>query len=71
MDKVGTGPLDEKAAAAFLGLGSYRTLQAWRCRRTGPPFIRLGRQIRYLPQDLAAFMTANRVDPQSGTDEAD
>jgi Helix-turn-helix domain len=58
-------PLDEKQAAAFLGLKSSRLLQAWRCRRTGPAWVRVGRQIRYQPQDLTAYLNANRVDPEA------
>ncbi len=38
--------VDERAAAAALGL-SVRTLQAWRCRGNGPPYVKAGRAVRY------------------------
>jgi hypothetical protein len=65
MEKISIGPLDEKQAAKFLGLKSSRLLQAWRSRRTGPAWVRVGRQIRYQPQDLTAYLNANRVDPRA------
>jgi hypothetical protein len=65
MKIISIRPLDEKQAAAFLGLKSSRLLQAWRCRRIGPAWVRVGRQIRYQPQDLTAYLNANRVDPKA------
>jgi predicted DNA-binding transcriptional regulator AlpA len=38
----------EKQEAARLNL-SERTLQAWRTRGDGPPYIKLGRSVRYNP----------------------
>ncbi len=38
----------EKEEAARLNL-SERTLQAWRTRGDGPPFLKLGRSVRYSP----------------------
>ena len=38
-----------------------KTLQAWRCRGGGPPFIRVGRLIRYSPDDVQAWITSRRV----------
>lgn len=32
------------------------TLEAWRCRGGGPPFIKYGRAIRYRETDLQAFI---------------
>jgi len=32
------------------------TLEAWRCRGGGPPFIRYGRAIRYRESDLQEFI---------------
>lgn len=34
----------------------------WRHRRVGPSFIRMGRKIGYLGDDLNAWMNANRVE---------
>jgi hypothetical protein len=52
-------PLAEVEAAARLGL-KVTTLRAWRHRRRGPAFVRLGRAIRYLERDIDAFLNANR-----------
>jgi excisionase family DNA binding protein len=52
--------LSEVHAADLLGLSS-RTLQAWRVKNGGPPFIRAGRAIRYRRRDLLAWMDANTV----------
>ena len=38
-----------------------KTLQAWRCRGGGPPFIRVGRLVRYRPQDVLAWIESRRV----------
>ena len=38
-----------------------KTLQAWRCRGVGPPFIRVGRLVRYRPQDIEAWIESRRV----------
>lgn len=32
------------------------TLESWRCRGGGPPFIRYGRAIRYREADLQEFI---------------
>jgi hypothetical protein len=54
--------LTEVAAAKHLTL-SVRTLQAWRCRGEGPPFVRAGRAIRYCLADLQAWIAAQREVP--------
>jgi predicted DNA-binding transcriptional regulator AlpA len=43
---------------------SVRTLQTWRCQKTGPAYIRAGRAIRYQRADVLAWIEANRVPPQ-------
>ncbi|MFH1490300.1 MAG: helix-turn-helix domain-containing protein [Pseudomonadota bacterium] len=35
------------------------TLEAWRCRGGGPPFVRYGRAIRYREEDLNLFIESN------------
>jgi excisionase family DNA binding protein len=32
------------------------TLEAWRCRGGGPPFLKLGKAVRYRRADLENFM---------------
>ena len=50
--------LYQKEAAHILGL-SVRTLERHRLAGTGPRYVRLGRLVRYRPQDLAEFVDRN------------
>ena len=53
--------LDETQTAKVFNV-SERTLQAWRLRGGGPPFVRISsRCIRYRNSDLAAFIDARTV----------
>lgn len=52
----------EVQAADLLRL-SIRTLQAWRAKDYGPPFVRAGRAVRYRRCDLIAWIEANTVSP--------
>ena len=56
--------LDEHQAAQFLGL-SVRTLQARRFLSKRPPFVKIGRSVRYRQDDLEHFVATHRVDPQA------
>jgi excisionase family DNA binding protein len=47
--------LNEKEAARFLSM-SYRTLQSWRSAGEGPPYLKLGRSIRYRRSDLMSWI---------------
>ncbi len=52
--------IDETATAKLLGV-SKRTLQGWRWRGGGPPFLRIGmRAIRYDPCALRAWIEEQR-----------
>ena len=57
--------LTERAAADYTGL-SVRTMQKRRFERQDPPYLKIGRSVRYKLEDLDAFLAAHRVDPQSG-----
>jgi excisionase family DNA binding protein len=50
--------LTTKAAAEKLTL-KKTTLEAWRCRGGGPKFIKIGRAVRYRPEDLDAFIESS------------
>ncbi|WP_456658713.1 helix-turn-helix transcriptional regulator [Bradyrhizobium sp. JR3.5] len=50
--------LREQDAADLLCL-SVRTLQSWRMRLAGPPFVQVGRAVRYRRRDLIAWIEAN------------
>lgn len=52
--------LDTTAAAATLGL-SKPWLEQLRSRGAGPKFVKLGRAVRYRPEDLAAWLEAHLV----------
>jgi hypothetical protein len=52
--------VDQQQAAAHLGLKNPRTLAAWRLRRCGPPWHRLGkRTVRYRIGELDAWVQGN------------
>ncbi len=38
-----------------------RTLRNWRSEGLGPPWLRIGRQIRYDPKDLEAFQAEQKT----------
>ena len=40
-----------------------QTLRNWRCQLKGPPYIKIGRNVRYRLEDLIKFMEDNRIDP--------
>ncbi len=54
----------EKESAIYLGL-SVKTLQARRAAHKAPPYIKVGRSVRYLKDDLDSFLAACRVDPEA------
>jgi hypothetical protein len=58
---------NENQAATFLGV-SVRTLQARRVRGGGPPYVKIGRAVRYQRRALVEFQRKNTV---TSTTEAD
>jgi hypothetical protein len=58
--------LTEKAAARLLCVSS-RTLQTWRSKGLGPPFVRVGRAIRYDRRRLGEWTKGNTVEPKSAS----
>jgi len=51
--------VDEKAMAAQLGVQT-KTCQMWRLRGYGPPFIKVGRLVKYLESDIQAWIESQR-----------
>ncbi len=51
--------LTEQQVAELLQV-KIKGLQAGRSRGGGPPFVKLGRCVRYRLEDLEAFLTASR-----------
>lgn len=62
--KARTAPLTTPEAADYIGVKKH-TLECWRSRQDkyGPPYIRVGRSIRYRIADLDAYLKANTVKP--------
>lgn len=54
--------LTEGQAAEMASL-SVRTLQAWRLKDFGPPYVKFGKAVRYRRIDLADWIAANIVTP--------
>lgn len=42
---------------------STRTLEFWRHQGRGPAFVRLGKRVRYRPDDVEAFIAEQRTAP--------
>jgi len=57
-------PIDEKAAARELGL-AVKTLQNLRWRRMGPPYLKIGKRVAYLPSDLRVYLESCRIVPEN------
>lgn len=61
--------LNTKQAAERLTL-SPNTLEVWRCRGDGPPFVKLGRAVRYRASDLDAYVERRTRNNTSETEAA-
>lgn len=61
-----TKPLQDETAISKRLECEVKTLQAWRSRGGGPPFIKVGRLVRYDPQDVEAWIASRRVASTSG-----
>jgi hypothetical protein len=55
--------LDATAAAELLHV-QRSTLASWRARGKGPPYYKVGRTILYHPEDLRAWLAAQRQRPR-------
>lgn len=51
--------LDAPALAAWINT-PLETLKKWRYLGEGPPFHKVGRAVRYAPDDVEAWLAANR-----------
>lgn len=54
--------LSTEEASQYLNV-STRTLIRWRVNRTGPSWVKVGRLVRYRPEDLDEYAEAKRVVP--------
>jgi predicted DNA-binding transcriptional regulator AlpA len=56
--------VDERDASHLTGFSTSYLRQA-RMRRVGPPFIKVGRAVRYRVEDLDQFLDSHRVETRS------
>jgi predicted DNA-binding transcriptional regulator AlpA len=56
--------MNEQAVAKQLNC-QIKTMQAWRNRGGGPPFVRVGRLIRYSPDSVAEWIKSRTVQSTS------
>jgi predicted DNA-binding transcriptional regulator AlpA len=52
--------LDERRLCGELGISSVTTTK-WRAQAKGPPFIKVGRLVRYRRSDLEAWLVSRTV----------
>ena len=53
---------DSATVAKMLGV-KIETLEAWRCRGTGPAYIRVGRLPRYRPSAIEGYLQSRTRTP--------
>lgn len=51
--------LSEREAAKLVSV-SIRTIQQWRLRGEGPPFLKIGRAVRYSVEDIERWIETRR-----------
>jgi predicted DNA-binding transcriptional regulator AlpA len=61
--------LTDVAVAARLGVSRF-TVRSWRLKGTGPRFLKMGRAVRYRPQDVDDYERQALVDKQTEPDRA-
>lgn len=60
-DDVAPEYLDPRSVSEFLGGVSTKTLSNWRVSGFGPPFVKIGRAVRYPLDDLRRWLRARTV----------
>lgn len=58
------GLVSEIEAANILNL-SVQTLRNWRNQRKGPPYVKIGRAVRYQMDDVSAYIDRHKVEPRN------
>lgn len=59
-----TAPLCTKIAARVIGVDP-RTMEQWRYQGKGPAYLKIQRQVRYLRDDLDAWLSGRRIEPEA------
>jgi len=62
MNEINQKGMTEQKAAEYLGL-SVHTLRQRRFKRQQPAYLKIGKSVRYLPEDLESFLQAHRINP--------
>ena len=57
-------PVNEHEAARILGV-AVQTVRNWRHMCRGPAYLKIGRRVAYLTEDLAAYRAERRIEPQA------
>ena len=55
--------VSEKEVAKMTGL-AVQTLRNWRHKCRGFPYLKIGRAIRYDPDDIVTFMQSKKIQPE-------
>lgn len=61
--------LTEVDVAARLGVSRF-TVRSWRLKGVGPRFLKMGRAVRYRPQDVDDYERQALVETQAPSDHA-
>jgi len=67
--QIGSNLIRPATAAARLCV-EEKTLAQWRSQGKGPAFIRMGRAVRYRPEDIELFIAANEAAGNKGEQAA-
>ena len=59
--------LTDVEVANRLGVSRF-TVRSWRLRRVGPRFLKMGRAVRYRPQDVDDYERQALVETQAASD---
>ena len=59
--------LTDVEVAARLGVSRF-TVRSWRLKGTGPRFLKMGRAVRYRPEDVDEYERRALVDTQAQSD---
>lgn len=62
LSRVDERVLSDTEVADRLGVSRF-TVRAWRHKGQGPRFMKMGRAVRYRPEDVEAFKETALVDP--------
>ena len=65
MRMVGEKLFSQRELARMFGI-SERTLEGLRQRRSGPPWIKLGKVVRYDPAVVEQWLAERTIDPSGG-----